>query len=114
MNEQLERLQRILGQQEASDIRVHDWGVRDMAYPIENHRRGRYVLVEYDGTAAAVRELERNLKLSDQVLRYMSVRQTNGGQQIVPEMGSGAEGESGEVERPAARARAADAAEGDS
>ena len=54
---------------------MHEWGLRDLAYEIEKERRGYYVLAEYTGTAVAVAELERNLKLSDAVLRFVSVRQ---------------------------------------
>lgn len=110
IGEQVERLRGILEQQGASEIRIQDWGLRDMAYQIENHRRGRYMLAEYEGTAAAVLELERNLKLSDQVLRYMSVRQTAGSQQVVAELGIGAGGGGGE----APQAETASAAEGES
>jgi small subunit ribosomal protein S6 len=49
--------------------------VRELAYDIGKERRGFYLLVEYLSTSAAVAELERNLKLSDVVLRFVSVRQ---------------------------------------
>ena len=54
---------------------MHEWGVRELAYEIEKERRGFYLLVEYQSTSATVSELERNLKLSDAVLRFVSVRQ---------------------------------------
>lgn len=84
VSDQLERTRQILAQQGATGVEIQDWGVRDLAYRIETHRRGRYMLVEYEGAPAAVAELERNLKLSDQVLRFMSVRQTNGGHRHPP------------------------------
>jgi small subunit ribosomal protein S6 len=78
VGEQLDRARQVLAQQGASDVRVLDWGVRDLAYRIETHRRGRFVLMQYEGPPAAVSELERTFKISDQVLRYMSVRQEAG------------------------------------
>jgi small subunit ribosomal protein S6 len=78
VKEQVDRAQHILEEQGATSVRIHDWGQRDLAYPIETHRRGRYVLIEYEGAVQAVAELERNFKLSDQILRYISVRQSNG------------------------------------
>lgn len=84
VSDQLERARQVLAQQGATGVEIQDWGVRDLAYHIETHRRGRYMLLQYEGTPAAVMELERNLKLSDQVLRFMSVRQTNGGQRHTP------------------------------
>ncbi len=54
---------------------MHEWGLRDLAYEIGKERRGFYVLVESTCSAATLAELERNLKLSDAVLRFVSVRQ---------------------------------------
>ena len=55
--------------------KVDEWGVRELAYPIRKERRGIYVLVEYKAEPKTVWELERQLKLNDQVLRFVSVRQ---------------------------------------
>ncbi len=55
--------------------KVDEWGVRELAYPIRKQRRGIYVLVEYKAEPQTVWELERQLKLNDQVLRFVSVRQ---------------------------------------
>jgi small subunit ribosomal protein S6 len=49
--------------------------LRELAYAIQKERRGYYLLVEYMAPAAAVAELERTLKLSDFVLRFVSIRQ---------------------------------------
>lgn len=75
VKEQIDRAQRILHEQDAKEIRIHDWGQRDLAYRIDSCRRGWYYLIEYDGEAKAVNELERNLRLSDQILRFLTVRQ---------------------------------------
>ncbi len=73
--EQVERARKLLEGNGAVIAGMHEWGLRELAYEIEKERRGYYVLAEYTGTAAAVVELERNLKLSDAVLRFVSVRQ---------------------------------------
>jgi len=73
--EQVERVRKLLETNGAEIAGIHEWGLRELAYEIEKQRRGYYVLAEYTGTAAAVAELERNLKLSDAVLRFVSVRQ---------------------------------------
>jgi len=73
--EHVERVRRSLEGHGATIGGVHEWGLRELAYEIHKERRGYYVLVEYVGTARAVAELERNLKLSDAVLRFVSVRQ---------------------------------------
>ena len=54
---------------------VQEWGLRDLTYPIVKQKRAFYVLFEYRGTPAALLELERNLKLMEPVMRFVSVRQ---------------------------------------
>ena len=73
--EQIERVRKLLEGNGGVISGIHEWGLRELAYEIEKERRGYYVLAEYTGTAATVAELERNLKLSDAVLRFVSVRQ---------------------------------------
>lgn len=75
VKEQIERNRRLLETNGGVVTGVHEWGLRELAYPVEKERRGYYVLFEYTGSAAALDELERNLKLSDVTLRFVSVRQ---------------------------------------
>jgi small subunit ribosomal protein S6 len=75
VKEQAERVRKLLETQGAIVGAIHEWGLRELAYAIQKERRGYYVLVEYTGPATAVAELERTLKLSDFVLRFVSIRQ---------------------------------------
>ena len=54
-------------------VETDEWGSRELAYYIKGERRGYYVHFDYGGAGATMNELERNLKLSDGVLRYLSV-----------------------------------------
>ncbi len=54
-------------------IETEEWGSRELAYRIKGERRGFYVRLDYVSEGAVMNEMERNLKLSDSVLRYMSV-----------------------------------------
>ena len=54
-------------------IETEEWGFRELAYHIKGERRGYYVRLDYASDAAAMNEVERNLKLQDSVLRYLSV-----------------------------------------
>jgi small subunit ribosomal protein S6 len=74
VKEQLERLRKLLENNGAAVEAVHEWGNRELAYEIQKQRRGFYALFNYISSAAAVAELERQLKLSDVVLRFVSVR----------------------------------------
>lgn len=53
---------------------VDVWGRRTLAYPINNHREGVYVLSRVKMPPSALTELERNLKLSEEIIRYLLVR----------------------------------------
>jgi small subunit ribosomal protein S6 len=50
------------------------WGLRQMAYKINKNKKGHYTLFHIDGPAVAKDELERGLRLSEDVLRFLSVR----------------------------------------
>lgn len=75
VREQLARFGKVLEAEGAMVRGIHEWGMRELAYPIRKERRGFYAVLEYTSTAVAVLEIERQLKLSDLVLRFVSVRQ---------------------------------------
>jgi small subunit ribosomal protein S6 len=50
------------------------WGLRNLSYRIRKNRKGHYVLFNLDAPSAAVNELERNMRISEDVLRYLTVR----------------------------------------
>jgi small subunit ribosomal protein S6 len=54
-------------------LETDEWGFRELAYRIHNERRGYYVRLDYAASGPVMNEVERNLKLSDSVLRYLSV-----------------------------------------
>ena len=53
---------------------VDVWGRRNLAYPINNHREGVYVLFQAKMSPSALTELERNLKLSEEIIRYLLIK----------------------------------------
>ena len=50
------------------------WGLRSLAYRIKKNRKGHYVLLNINAPSKAVHELERQLKINEDVLRYISVK----------------------------------------
>jgi small subunit ribosomal protein S6 len=50
------------------------WGLRNLAFRMKKNRKGHYVLFNLDAPAAAVNELERNMRISEDILRYMTIR----------------------------------------
>jgi len=53
---------------------VEKWGKRKLAYEVAKFKKGDYVLVQYTGVPATVTELERNFKMTDPVIKYMTVK----------------------------------------
>lgn len=53
---------------------VDIWGRRRLAYPIRKHLEGYYAVIQAQISQEALPELERNLKLSEDVIRYLLVR----------------------------------------
>ncbi|WP_334128848.1 30S ribosomal protein S6 [Sneathiella sp.] len=54
--------------------KVENWGLRNLAYKIKKNRKGHYVLLNIDAPAVAVKEMERNLRLNEDVLRHMTIK----------------------------------------
>jgi small subunit ribosomal protein S6 len=50
------------------------WGLRTLAYRIKKNRKGHYVLLGLDAEPAAVTEMERQLRLNEDVLRFLTLR----------------------------------------
>jgi len=50
------------------------WGLRNLAYRMKKNRKGHYVLFNIDGPAAAISELERTMRINEDVLRYLTLR----------------------------------------
>ena len=50
------------------------WGLRNLAFKIKKNRKGHYMLFNIDGPSDAVLEMERNMRLNEDVLRYLTVR----------------------------------------
>ena len=54
--------------------KVEKWGKRRLAYKVDKYREGSYVLFQFSSEADVVKELERRLRVSDVVLKFLTVR----------------------------------------
>ena len=50
------------------------WGLRNLTYRMNKNRKGHYVLFNIEGPAAAIAELERTMRINEDVLRYLTLR----------------------------------------
>lgn len=55
-------------------VKKEFWGLRNLAYRIKKNRKGHYVLFNLDAPAAAVNEMERNMRINEDIIRFLTVR----------------------------------------
>lgn len=69
-----ENLQQVIADQGGTVTKNEQMGRRQLAYPIGRINEGHYVLLEVEGTGREIAELERRMRVNDQVIRYITVR----------------------------------------
>jgi len=55
-------------------LKIEYWGLRNLTYRIKKNRKGHYSLLAIDAPAEAVKEMERQLSLNEDVLRYLTIK----------------------------------------
>lgn len=73
----IDKFTKILAGQEGILVSVEEWGRRKLAYKVQGTARGFYVLVDYAGTPATVKELERNYRIDDRIIRSHTARKSD-------------------------------------
>jgi len=63
-----------LSTNEGSILKREYWGLRSLSYRINKNRKGHYMLLGLDAKPASVTEIERQLRLHEDVLRFMTIR----------------------------------------
>ena len=69
-----ERFSGIVTEGGGSVARCEYWGLRTLAYRIKKNRKGHYTMLHIDAPSDAVSEMERNMRLNEDVLRYLTIR----------------------------------------
>ena len=68
-----ERLAAVVANYKGTLVIHEDWGKKKLAYPIAKESRGHYTYLVYSGTGDVVAEMERNLRLNEHVMRFLTV-----------------------------------------
>ena len=58
-------------------VKADNWGLKTLAYLIKKEQQGYYVYMDYGATHAAVTEMERQFKIDDRVLKFMTIKLDN-------------------------------------
>jgi small subunit ribosomal protein S6 len=69
-----EELSNIITQGGGSVSKKEYWGLRNIAYRVKKNRKGHYVLMNIDAPSAAVKEMERQMSINEDVLRTLTIR----------------------------------------
>ena len=70
----IDNLVAITEREQGSMLAVDDWGTKDLAYPVRKQVRGQYVRLEFAAPGKAVAELERNVRITDGIFKFVTVK----------------------------------------
>ena len=74
LKEIIDKFSDIVKKLKGSMVKINEWGKRKLAYEIKKFDKGYYVVFDFCGLPGLVSELERNLKLDDRILKYLTVK----------------------------------------
>ena len=69
-----DQLQTIIQEGGGTVAKIEYWGLRNLTYRIKKNRKGHYSLLALDAPSAAVKEMERQLSINEDVLRFLTVK----------------------------------------
>jgi len=78
----IDKFSRIITAQGGTLVGVDEWGRRKLSYKIQTTVRGYYVLADFAGTPETVKELERNYRIDDRIIRYITTKKSD---KVTPE-----------------------------
>ena len=73
---QIAKIKDVLAKEGAELVATNDMGMRKLAYQVEKHNRGYYTVLFYKAEGATIQELERNLKINEDVIKFLTVKYT--------------------------------------
>ena len=69
----IDKFKTILTDQGAEILKLENWGVRTLAYPVKKQTKGCYVLVIFDAEATVIAEYERRMRIDEKVIKFQTV-----------------------------------------
>ncbi|WP_013321572.1 30S ribosomal protein S6 [Gloeothece verrucosa] len=74
VQQQINKYRDFLSEHKAEEIQIKNLGKRRLAYPIKKYTDGFYVQMNYKGDGKQVAPIERAMRLSDEVIRYLTIK----------------------------------------
>ncbi|KLU67114.1 MULTISPECIES: 30S ribosomal protein S6 [Desulfosporosinus] len=73
-NALVDRISGLASSNGGQNVTVDKWGKRRLAYEIKDYKEGQYVLMNFEAEGKTSQEVERNMKISDDVIRFLTVK----------------------------------------
>jgi small subunit ribosomal protein S6 len=70
----VEQIKQVIASGKGTVDKVDKWGVRKLAYRVQKYNEGVYVLVQFSSSPELVKEVERRLRVTDSVMKFITVR----------------------------------------
>ncbi len=73
----IDKFSGIISSQGGTVVGLDEWGRRKLSYKIQGTIRGYYVLADFAGTSETVKELERNYRIDDRIIRFLTTKKSD-------------------------------------
>lgn len=73
----IDKFSKIISSQGGTLVGLDEWGRRKLSYKIHGTIRGYYVLADFAGTSETVKELERNYRIDDRIIRFLTTKKSD-------------------------------------
>ncbi|SHN69503.1 30S ribosomal protein S6 [Desulfitobacterium chlororespirans] len=70
----VDKLSEVVTNNGGADVAIDKWGKRRLAYEVKDYREGFYILMNFNGEARTAQEVERIMKISDAVVRFLTTK----------------------------------------
>ena len=76
INAQIAKIKDTLAKEGCELLATNDMGMRKLAYPVEKNLRGYYTILFYKASGDSITEIERNLRISEDVIKFLTIKYT--------------------------------------
>jgi small subunit ribosomal protein S6 len=74
----IDKYKKVLTDQGAEVLKVDNWGVKTLAYPVKKQTKGCFVLVIFEAEATVITEYERRMRIDDKVIKFQTIHLEDG------------------------------------
>ncbi len=70
----IEKYSKVIEEKDGKIVSKENWGLRNLAYKINNNRKGNYMLLNIEANGVAIKEMERVYKIDDDIIRFLTTK----------------------------------------